>query len=63
MTQKNSEAKRKYWASLSPEIKSHLMSVRAKKAWAKRDKTYAQNLARKMVEARANKIKTELSTA
>lgn len=61
MTLKNSEAKRKYWASLSPEIKSHVMSVRAKKAWAKRPQEVKDALARKMVEAR-KKIK-ELSTA
>lgn len=57
MTIKNSEAKKRYWASLSPEVRSAIFKERSMKMWAKRTVEQRKEQGRKMREVR--KLSTE----
>jgi len=62
MTQRNSQAKRLYWKTLTPEQRSAIMSIRRIKGWAKIGKKARREHAMLMVRARREK-KNNLSTA
>lgn len=57
MTQKNHEAKKKYWASLTADQKSLLMSNRRKKGWRKVSKKDRLAHGKKLTAARLAKHK------
>ena len=62
MTERHTQAKKKYWSELTIEQRSILMSQRRKKGWRK--KTKAERLAhgRTLTDNRIAKEKSKLST-
>ncbi len=54
MGKNHSNAKRKYWASFSPEQRSKIMSDRIKKMWANKTPEQKKARANLMVKARMN---------
>jgi hypothetical protein len=62
MTIKKSEARRKYWASLTAEQRSLLLSQRRKKGWRKKSKPERLAIGRKLTDIRLSKQKQKLST-
>lgn len=61
MTDKNSQAKKKFWAQFSALTKSKEMSARRKAGWAKKTKEERLALGRKLTEARLLKIKKKIN--
>lgn len=61
MSEKNKQAKIKYWASLTPDQKSLIMSQRRKKGWKKIPKEDRLTHGRKLTDIRLAK-KLKLST-
>lgn len=57
MTQNNSDAKKKYWSSLTPDQKSLVMSNRRKKGWRAVSKADRLAHGRKLTDARIAKKK------
>lgn len=57
MTQKNSDAKKRYWSTIPPDKKSKILSKRAIIAWSKRTKE--QKLERALLMVKARLLKKE----